>query len=353
MVDLSQHGPVWILRMDDDENRFNHASVADLHAALDTVEAVEGDRALVTTGTGKYYSNGLDLDWVLAGDGTEGFIEEVHRLLGRVLGFPAYTVAAVNGHAFAGGAMLACAHDQIIMRADRGYWCLPEVDLGLPLTPAMYATVAAHLPGPTLAEAVLTGHRYGGVEACAAGIAERGGRRGRGAHPSGDRGCGDGGQGPHRAGRPQGAPLRRGPPHLWRLISRSSTGRPSARRPACTQRQLGRERVELGGPDVAVAALDDRALEEGGAAADLHGDVAHLDAGQGDLPLGRHRGRHAARPTGRGRRRPRRGHRRAPTTPPAGGGAISPTWRCTIGSSALAADARRPRPAKAASATPR
>ena len=171
MVDLSQHGPVWILRMDDDENRFNHASVADLHAALDTVEAVEGDRALVTTGTGKYYSNGLDLDWVLAGDGTEGFIEEVHRLLGRVLGFPAYTVAAVNGHAFAGGAMLACAHDQIIMRADRGYWCLPEVDLGLPLTPAMYATVAAHLPGPTLAEAVLTGHRYGGVEACAAGIA--------------------------------------------------------------------------------------------------------------------------------------------------------------------------------------
>ena len=67
--------------------------------------------------------------------------------------------------------MLASAHDQIIMRADRGYWCLPEVDLGLPLTPAMYATVAAHVPAPTLAEAVLTDRRYGGVEACSAGIA--------------------------------------------------------------------------------------------------------------------------------------------------------------------------------------
>jgi enoyl-CoA hydratase/carnithine racemase len=171
MVDLSQHGPVWILRMDDGENRFHRSSIADLHAALDTVEAVEGDRALVTTGSGRYYSNGLDLDWLMAGDGVEGFIEEVHRLLGRVLGFPAYTVAAVNGHAFAGGAMLAAAHDAVVMRADRGYWCLPEVDLGLPLTPAMYATVAAHLPGPTLADAVLTGRRYGGLDAVAAGIA--------------------------------------------------------------------------------------------------------------------------------------------------------------------------------------
>jgi enoyl-CoA hydratase/carnithine racemase len=171
MLELSQHGTVWVLRMDAGENRFNRASVEELHAALDTVEAVEGDRALVTTGTGKYYSNGLDLDWLMAGEGTDGFVEEVHRLFGRVLGFPAFTVAAVNGHAFAGGAMLACAHDRIVMREDRGYWCLPEVDLGLPLTPAMYATVDAHLPRATVAEAALTGRRYGGDDAVAAGIA--------------------------------------------------------------------------------------------------------------------------------------------------------------------------------------
>jgi enoyl-CoA hydratase/carnithine racemase len=125
----------------------------------------------VTTGTGKFYSNGLDLDWLGAGVGTEGFLGDVHRLFGRVLGLDVYTVAAVNGHAFAGGAMLASAHDAIVMREDRGYWCLPEVDLGLPLTPAMYDTVAAHLPRATLSEAVLTGRRYGGVDAVAAGIA--------------------------------------------------------------------------------------------------------------------------------------------------------------------------------------
>ena len=56
MVELSQQGDVWILRMDDGENRFNRSSIEQLHAALDTVEAVAGHRALVTTGAGKYLS---------------------------------------------------------------------------------------------------------------------------------------------------------------------------------------------------------------------------------------------------------------------------------------------------------
>jgi len=171
MIELESHGHVRILRMDNGENRFNDRSVAALHSALDEVDAIDGPCALVTTGSGKFFSNGLDLDWLAQGDGTEGFIDNVHRLLGRVLGLNVYTVAAVNGHAFAGGAMLACAHDEVIMRVDRGYWCLPEVDLGLPLSPAMYATLAAHVPPSALAQAALTGRRYSGAEAVAAGIA--------------------------------------------------------------------------------------------------------------------------------------------------------------------------------------
>ena len=68
--------------------------------------------------------------------------------------------------------MLTCAFDERIMRADRGYWCLPEVDLGLPLTPAMYATVAARLPQAALHESIVTGRRYGGTEAAEAGIVD-------------------------------------------------------------------------------------------------------------------------------------------------------------------------------------
>jgi enoyl-CoA hydratase/carnithine racemase len=171
MAELERDGDVWVLRMDDGENRFNRTSIDSLHECLDRVAATEGPAALVTTGAGKFYSNGLDLDWVMAGEGTEGFIEDVHRVFGRVLALDMYTVAAVNGHAFAGGAMLASAHDVVVMREDRGYWCLPEVDLGLPLTPAMFATVAAHVPAATMAEASLTARRYSGPEAVAAGIA--------------------------------------------------------------------------------------------------------------------------------------------------------------------------------------
>lgn len=162
---------MWVLRMDDGENRYNRTSIDALHGALDTVAAASGPAALVTTGTGKFYSNGLDLDWLGAGVGTDGFLDDVHRLFGRVLGLDVFTVAAVNGHAFAGGAMLASAHDAVVMRDDRGYWCLPEVDLGLPLTPAMYHTVATKVPKATMADAALTGRRYGGGDAVAAGIA--------------------------------------------------------------------------------------------------------------------------------------------------------------------------------------
>jgi enoyl-CoA hydratase/carnithine racemase len=173
IIELERRGDVWVLHMRNGENRFNRTSVDALHAALDEVQATEGPVALVTTGEGKFYSNGLDLDWVLAGgDGTVGFIDDVHRLLGRVLGLDMVTVAAVNGHAFAGGAMLATAHDYRVMRLDRGYWCLPEVDLGLPLTPGMYAVVAAHLPRPTLSDAALSGRRYSGPDALEAGIVD-------------------------------------------------------------------------------------------------------------------------------------------------------------------------------------
>lgn len=171
MIQLDRDGNVFVLRMCGGENRFTPVFLDEFSAALDQIEPAEGPVALVTTGEAKFYSNGMDLDWLATVPDQVGeFLTSIYRLLGRVLAFPAVTVAAVNGHAFGGGALLAAAHDLTVMRADRGFWCMPEADLGLPLTPEYAGLLTAKLPSRTVQEAVMTGRRYGGLDALASGI---------------------------------------------------------------------------------------------------------------------------------------------------------------------------------------
>jgi enoyl-CoA hydratase/carnithine racemase len=68
--------------------------------------------------------------------------------------------------------MLSCAFDHRVMREDRGYWCLNEAEIGLPLTAQMAAAVMGRLPRATALEAMLTARRYAGDDAVAAGIVE-------------------------------------------------------------------------------------------------------------------------------------------------------------------------------------
>ncbi|MBW2388325.1 MAG: enoyl-CoA hydratase/isomerase family protein, partial [Deltaproteobacteria bacterium] len=82
-------------------------------------------------------------------------------IMERVLFFPAYTVAAINGHAFGAGAQVALAHDARVMRAERGYFCMPEIDMRAPLHPGMTALIQARLPHQTAHEVNVTGTRYG------------------------------------------------------------------------------------------------------------------------------------------------------------------------------------------------
>ncbi|WP_181767358.1 enoyl-CoA hydratase-related protein [Streptomyces albidus (ex Kaewkla and Franco 2022)] len=173
MPTLERHDDVFVLDLGDGENRFHPDWIASVNAALDEVEKAEGPRALVTAATGKFYSNGLDLEWLLAhADQHRDYVVSVHELFARVLSLPVITVAALQGHTFAAGAMFSLAHDFRVMRADRGYWCLPEVDINIPFTPGMSALIQARLAPQTAHEAMLTAHRYGGADAAAAGIVD-------------------------------------------------------------------------------------------------------------------------------------------------------------------------------------
>src|SRR5271157_107851 len=175
IMDLKKQGDIFILSMQSGENRFNRTFIDALNEALDTVEKSAGPAALVTVGgEDKFYSNGLDLAW-LSGDGqgeAPEFIQAVLKLLGRVLAFPMPTAAAINGHAFAAGAMLALAHDFRVMRADRGFFCLPEVDINIPFTPVMNALITSRLTPSASRYAMLTGARIGGAQAKELGIVD-------------------------------------------------------------------------------------------------------------------------------------------------------------------------------------
>ena len=171
-ITVDHHDQIAVLHLGDDENRFSPEFLDQFNAHLD--DAVGGGaHGLVTTATGKFYSNGLDLDWLAAhGDQTQWYVGRVQALLARMLTLPIPTAAAVGGHSFGAAAMLALAHDFRAMRADRGYFCFPEVDIHIPFTPGMAALIQAKLTPQAAVSAMTTGRRFGGTEAAAIGIVD-------------------------------------------------------------------------------------------------------------------------------------------------------------------------------------
>jgi enoyl-CoA hydratase/carnithine racemase len=171
MPTLTEQTGIHVLNLGDDENRFSPDWLTAVEEALDTVVAAPAP--LVTIAGGKFYSNGLDLDWVSANvDQFTAYTARVEALLARVLTLPVPTVAAVNGHAFGAGAMFAMAHDWRIMRADRGFFCFPEVDIQIPFTPGMAALIQSKVTPRTAVDSMTTGRRHGGAEAAECGIVD-------------------------------------------------------------------------------------------------------------------------------------------------------------------------------------
>ena len=172
---IDTDGPVAILTMGSGENRIGSAAVAALNDAFDALERDEIVSSVVITGEDRYWSTGLDLDEMRGmGDSEQRtFMRSVDLLLGRILTSPLVTVAALNGHTYAAGALLALAHDYRIMRADRGFFCLPSVDVGIPFSPGMSALIAAKLPQPIAHDLVVSCRRIGGAEAAQTGVVYR------------------------------------------------------------------------------------------------------------------------------------------------------------------------------------
>lgn len=174
--------PIYILHLEGTpngdgtfKNQLNNEFLADFHLALDSVlEQTPKDSpqgAIVTVSKGKHYADGLDLAFVFGLQGNERmeFLKRVDVLFARLLTFPMITVAAVNGHAFAGGMLLALCHDYRVGNGSKGFWCMSEIDIPSRLTPGFSALLNAKLPANLASHMMTTGARLSSKEMVARG----------------------------------------------------------------------------------------------------------------------------------------------------------------------------------------
>ncbi len=182
MIDLKRDGDVFTLTMTDGQNRWNTTFVRAFDEAIEEVEASEGPAALVTTSSNeKFFSNGLDLDWVqakgLPADDPRGdrkaFGDEFMKLMARIITLPVPSIAAINGHAFGAGLMVALCHDIRVMREDRGFACANEMQIGMVIPNPELALFRHKLPANTFFETVQLARRWGGPDALAAGVVQQ------------------------------------------------------------------------------------------------------------------------------------------------------------------------------------
>jgi enoyl-CoA hydratase/carnithine racemase len=151
---------IFVMTMNNGQNQFYLRSIAKFNEALDKIEQKLGEfrvsgkynkAALVTTGTGKYFSTGLKLGSPETSSNLAEFLGKQYLpLMGRFLDFPLVTVAAINGHAYAGGMVLALAHDWRIMNSQRGYLCMNEIEIPSPIPEGMAAVIKAKIPSPSV-----------------------------------------------------------------------------------------------------------------------------------------------------------------------------------------------------------
>jgi len=166
MIERRDEGAVTILEM---RHKKANALDVELLAALEEAlaAAAGAGRSVVLTGSGSIFSAGLDLYRVLEGgrDYLESLLPAFDSAFRRLFGFPRPAVAAINGHAMAGGWILACACDYRVASLAAGKLGLSELQVGVASPPIALETLRFATPAAQLHSLVLAGRIYNGEEA--------------------------------------------------------------------------------------------------------------------------------------------------------------------------------------------
>ena len=165
-IEWNKTDTVGVITMNNGENRQNPDFIRDLLAAFDQIERdAEISAVIISSSDRKNWSLGIDLQWMSGAmtendlQGMRDFMYGMNRVYARILLYPMPVIAAINGHAFGGGTVMACACDFRFMKSDRGFFCFPEVDISIPFLPGMLGIIEKAVPCYKLEELVLTGKR--------------------------------------------------------------------------------------------------------------------------------------------------------------------------------------------------
>ena len=171
IIEWKKDGTVAVVTMNTSENRHNPDFNRAILGAFDEIEKDEGvSSVVITSSDAKNWSLGIDVVWISGAmennetQTVKDFTYGLGKVLTRIVNFPMPVIASINGHAFGNGTILACACDFRFMKADRGYFCFPEVDINIPFLPSMLAIVKKAIPYYKLEEMVYTGKRASAKE---------------------------------------------------------------------------------------------------------------------------------------------------------------------------------------------
>ncbi len=174
MIEISETDGVAILRMANGKaNAMTLEFCELLTARLDELNR-SATGAVVITGTGRMFSAGVDLLRLLDGGApyVRKFVPALSTMLTTAFACPKPMIAAINGHAIAGGCVLACAADKRLMSADAGRIGVTELLVGVPFPASALEIMRSALTPRYFAEAIFSGATYAPPEAGERGLVD-------------------------------------------------------------------------------------------------------------------------------------------------------------------------------------
>ena len=169
MIELAEQDGVAVLRLA--HGKVNAMSL-EFCEAMTARFAEISSRAVVMTATGRTFSAGVDLVRLLEGGApyVRKFLPVLSNMFVTVFSHPAPVVAAINGHAIAGGCVLACAADKRLMARDGGRIGVTELLVGVPFPPVAMEIMRCAAAPRFFADAIFSGATYTPDEAVARGF---------------------------------------------------------------------------------------------------------------------------------------------------------------------------------------